>query len=393
MRREIYDPARQRVPVRVWARAPPADALEQLVRLAGEPWAVDFVAGMADLHVAEGVAVGSVFATERTVVPRALGGDLGCGMAALRLSFAAGGRDAELLDRATLARLVDALDRAIPTGDAIHRGVGALVPDALLAAPLSTHALCRARDALCRRHLGTLGGGNHFLELDRDADGQVWLLVHSGSRGLGGAIAAHHLRVADAAREGGAGALAGLDAEAGAGAAYLGDLAFALAFARENRRALAQRATSVLAEVLQAELTIESIVELHHNFVARETWGGRPLWVHRKGAVHAPAGEAALIPGSMGTASYLVEGLGNPAAFGSCSHGAGRVLRRGEARAQVSPRALARAMKHVAYPEARARALVEEAPAAYREIGAVLEDQADLVVRRRRLEPLGVLKG
>lgn len=383
--REIYDRARQRVPVRVWARAPPPEAIRQLVRIANEPWAVDFVAGMADVHVAEGVAVGTVFATERTVVPRALGGDLGCGMAAMRLSV-----EAARLDRATLVRLVDALDRAIPSGDATHRGAGAAVPDALLSAPMSTRALAHTRDALARRHLGTLGGGNHFLELDRDADGDVWLLVHSGSRGLGAAIAAHHLRVAEAS---GGGGLARLDVESARGAAYLGDLAFALAFARENREALAQRAIGLLAEELRQEVGVERIVDLHHNFVAREVWGGRQRLVHRKGAVHAQRGGLALIPGSMGTASYVVEGLGNEASFGSCSHGAGRVLRRSEARAKISPPALARVMRHVVFPEARARALVEEAPAAYRDLGEVLEDQADLVVRRVRLEPIAVLKG
>lgn len=383
--REIYDPARQRVPVRIWARAPPTEAVRQLVRIANEPWTVDFVAAMADVHVAEGVAVGTVFATERTVVPRALGGDLGCGMAALRLSV-----EAARLDRATLVRLVDALDRAIPSGDATHRGAGAAVPDALLSAPLSTHALAHTRDALARRHLGTLGGGNHFLELDRDADGDVWLLVHSGSRGLGAAIAAHHLRVAEAS---GGGGLAGLDVEGAQGAAYLCDLAFALDFARQNRDALAQRAIGILADELRQEVGVERIVDLHHNFVAREVWGGRGLLVHRKGAVRAQRGALALIPGSMGTASYVVEGLGHEASFGSCSHGAGRVLRRSEARAKVSPSALARAMRHVVFPTARARTLVEEAPAAYRDIGEVLEDQADLVVRRARLEPIAVLKG
>ena len=137
----------------------------------------------------------------------------------------------------------------------------------------------------------------------------------------------------------------------------------------------------------------EDEIELHHNFVARETWRGRELLVHRKGAVATPKGSMALIPGSMGTASYIVEGLGEEAAFGSCSHGAGRVMSRKEARARVRPDALAHAMRGVVYPERIARQLVEEAPAAYRDVAEVLRAQEDLVRRRVRLEPIAVVKG
>jgi tRNA-splicing ligase RtcB len=393
--REVWDRARQRVPVRLWARAPPEDAIRQLVQVASAPWAEEVVAGMADLHVATGVAVGTVFATARTVVPAALGADLGCGMRAARLAIGGDLGDGDVcarLDRARLEALVDALDRGIPTGDATHRGRGVPVADALLEAPLSTRSLEHAREALARRHLGTLGGGNHFLELDRDAEGGIWLLIHSGSRGLGATIAVHHKRAAEA-RGAHDRVPSGLDVERAEGAAYVGDLAYALAFAQANRSALQARALAIVSELLGEEVRATEEVELHHNFVARERWGGRELWVHRKGAVRADAGAPALIPGSMGTASYLVEGLGNPASLGSCSHGAGRVMTRTEARARVTEASLARATRHVVLPERRGRALVEEAPAAYRDVREVLEDQRDLVVRRRRLEPIAVLKG
>jgi tRNA-splicing ligase RtcB len=384
MFRVIFEPERgQRVPVRLWARAVAEGTVRQLQRLASMPYVVEHVAAMADAHVAEGVAVGSVFATERTVVPRALGGDLGCGMSALRMDV-----EAATLDRRTLTAIVDTLDRAIPTGDAVHRGRGAVVPDALLERPLSTRSLERTRDALARRHLGTLGGGNHFLELDRDPEGHLWLLVHSGSRGLGAAVAGHHDRTA---RAGHADPLAGLEVDTDAGAAYLADMGWALEFARENRSALAQRALDVLREFLP--VTLVETIDIHHNFVERERWLGRELFVHRKGAVAVPAGRRALIPGSMGTASYVVEGLGCEDAFGSCSHGAGRVLSRKEARATIRPKALAQSMRRVVYPARREADLVEEAPAAYRDIGEVLEDQEDLVKRRVRLEPIAVLKG
>jgi len=387
MFRVIEGVARGRVPIRVWARAIDNETVRQLQRLASQPYVVEHVAAMADAHVSENIAVGSVFATEHTVVPAALGGDLGCGMSVVRLSH-----DARELDRRALERLLRALADAIPVGDATHRGRGSgvAVPEGLLDARLSTGSLEHTRASLVGRHLGTLGGGNHFLELDRDADGGLWLLVHSGSRGLGAAIAAHHMRAAGGARPD---ALAGLDTTKEQGAAYLSDLTWALSFARANREALARRAVEVLGEALGAAADASSTLDIHHNFVARETWFGRELLVHRKGAIAVPQGTRALVPGSMGTASYVVAGLGSQDAFGSCSHGAGRVMSRKGARAAIRPAAFARSMRGVVYPSWLSDRLVEEAPAAYRDIGEVLADQADLVERVVRLEPVAVLKG
>ena len=374
----------ERVPIWVWARRIDAATERQLRRLASMPWVVGHVAAMADAHVSEGIAVGSVFATEHTVVPAALGGDLGCGMAAVPL-----GIDAASLDRPALERLLVRLASAIPVGDASHRGRGVPVDDALLAAPLSTHTLEHTRERLAGRHLGTLGGGNHFLELDRDTSGRLWVMVHSGSRGLGAAIAHHHQRVAGV----GPAELVGLDVRTAAGAAYVEDVAWALTFARKNRDVMLARAVEVLAEEAGATPLWDERVDVHHNFVAPEVHGGQPLWVHRKGATSAREGELGLIPGSMGTASYVVRGKGASASLASCSHGAGRVYSRGEARRQLDTRGLARAMRQVVYDEARAAALVEEAPAAYRDIREVLEDQEGLVEPVWRLEPRLVLKG
>jgi tRNA-splicing ligase RtcB (3'-phosphate/5'-hydroxy nucleic acid ligase) len=382
----LFDPGRgHRVPVHVWAREPSTETLAQLERIASRPYVVLRVAAMADAHVAEGVAVGTVFATERTLVPRALGGDLGCGVSAVRLSV-----PASELDRTTLDRVLSAFGRAIPAGDAVHRGRGPAVPDALFEPELSTRALERTRDALASKHLGTLGGGNHFLEIDRDAEDNAWLLVHSGSRGLGAAVAAHHVRAAEAID---VDPLAGLDADSPAGRAYAADQAWSLSFARANREVLTKRALLVLSDVLAREVTALEEIDIHHNFVAQERWEERDLFVHRKGAVAIPTGARAVIPGSMATASYVVSGLGSEAAFGSCSHGAGRVMTRREARVRVRPVALAQAMRRIAWPSHLAQKLVEEAPSVYRDIGEVLDDQRDLVVRERRLEPIAVLKG
>jgi tRNA-splicing ligase RtcB (3'-phosphate/5'-hydroxy nucleic acid ligase) len=382
----------QRVPVVAWSSALSAATLRQLRRLASEPYVVDRVAAMPDAHVAEGVAVGTVFATEDEVVPAALGGDLGCGVAALRFE-----EGASSLSRRDRERLLGALASAVPVGDACQPGRGRPLPDSLASAPLSTKALERQRDTLAPRHVGTLGGGNHFLELDRDAGGSLWLLVHTGSRGMGAAVRAHHGRAAEAAggaaRGGEAGGLSALSVREGAGAAYLADLGWALAFARENRRLLMHTASAVVAELFGLEPDAASFLDVHHNYVEAELHDSRTLLVHRKGAVSAREGASVLVPGSMGTASYVARGLGNRLAFASCPHGAGRALSRTEARRALKPADLRRAMGRVAYDERRAGSLIEEAPQAYRPIGEVLDDGSELIEPVLRLEPLAVLKG
>ncbi|MBI5545631.1 MAG: RtcB family protein [Deltaproteobacteria bacterium] len=373
------------VPIRSWAPDLPAGALRLLQLVASRPWATERVVAMPDAHVAEGVAVGTVFATRDVLVPAALGGDLGCGIAAVRLDYPAAS-----LSRTQLEDLLAALTKRFPSGDEGHRGGGAAVPDALRQAPLSTGVLEHARERLARRHLGTLGGGNHFIELDRDAGGDLWVLVHSGSRGLGGAIGAHHCRAAESL---GTKPLAGLPLDSEPGQAFLSDLQWALAFAKGNRDRLLEQTVEAIQDLVGDTLASAGRLDVVHNFVAAEEHDGKRLWVHRKGAIAAPVGVHAVIPGSMGTASYLVEGLGEPTSFGSASHGAGRTMTRREARETIRRGELERAMRRVVFDPRRADALVEEAPAVYRDIRAVLESEADLIRPILRLEPIAVFKG
>ncbi|GEN07825.1 tRNA-splicing ligase RtcB [Myxococcus fulvus] len=373
------------VPILAWTRRLPPGAEAQLRLIASQPYVVEHVAAMPDLHVARRIAVGSVFATGHHIVPGALGGDLGCGVRAYRFAY-----PAALLGRDLLESLLARLSRVIPVGDATHRGKGLALPVELVSPPLSTQRLCREWERLAPRHLGTLGGGNHFVELDRDAGGDLWLLLHSGSRGVGATIADHHLRVATALGEG---TLPGLSLHTPEGAACLADTQLACRFARVNRDVLAARALEVLSDVLGLTPDADATVDVHHNHVAPEEHFGRTLWVHRKGAVGLEAGQRGLIPGSMGTASYVVKGLGEPRSFRSCSHGAGRVLSRTEARARIRPAALEHALRRVVHDAGKADSLVEEAPAAYRDIAEVLQDEVDLVTPVRRLTPIAVLKG
>lgn len=373
----------QRVPVRLWADDADDATIKQLARVAAQPYAVTAACGMADAHVSMGIAVGTVFATRREIVPGALGGDLGCGMSASRLSGPSCSPT-----RGDLERILAGWSARIPVGDAVfRRGVGTVAPP--VGVDLSTRALDHQLPSLLARHLGTLGGGNHFVELDRDHAGELWLLVHTGSRGLGAAVAKHHGAAARVTTD----ALASLRVDDAVGAAALADLLAAARFAAANRAEIASAATAVVREVLDVDVTVDDAVDVPHNHVAEETHGGEPLLVHRKGAVAVPAGVRVLVPGSMGTASYVVEGLGNPVSFGSCSHGAGRVLSRSHARAGITRAAFERSMSRVVYPRGDPRRLVEEAPAAYRDIRRVIAAQRDLIEPLVRLEPLLVLKG
>lgn len=378
-------PGRSAVPVHVWSRRAPRAALAQLEHIAAQPYVIGHVAGMPDLHVAHGVAVGTVFATDGVLVPSALGGDLGCGVAAVQLDVAS-----RAVGRHDLERILAGWAARIPVGDAVHRGRGTSVPEALAAQSLSTRSLEHLRERLAVRHLGTLGGGNHFVELDRDMTGAVWLLVHSGSRGLGSALGAHHLKAAAAS---GLGDIPGVAVDSGPGQAFLADLRWALQFAAANRERLLAAASAVVQEVVGAVPVASTGIDVHHNFAREEQHFGRSMWVHRKGAIAAALGDRVVIPGSMGTASYIGEGLGEATSFGSASHGAGRVMTRREARERIAVDRFARAMRRVVHDERRARALLEEAPDAYREIAEVLEDERDLVRPVQRLEPMVVLKG
>jgi tRNA-splicing ligase RtcB (3'-phosphate/5'-hydroxy nucleic acid ligase) len=262
------------------------------------------------------------------------------------------------------------------------------LPDSLRETSLSTGTLTHQRDWLGRRHIGTLGGGNHFIELQRDTLNRLWVTVHSGSRGIGAAIASHHARAATLDT------LPFIEAASQEAAAFLSDLNWALDFASENRKRMMEQVVSALTDSIGKTVS-HDFFDVAHNVITQEIHGGRTLFVHRKGAMPAAAGMRGIIPGSMGTASYIVEGLGNLASYASCSHGAGRLLSRSEARKRISLKDLRRQMQHVVYSDEHSvvAALVEEAPAAYKDIKAVLKQQSDLVKPVLRLEPLAVIKG
>ena len=339
------------------------------------------VAVMPDVHLARGFCVGTVLATRRLIYPSAVGSDIGCGMLALPMHA-----------------------RAKQVTPRIARGLLALLPR-LVPARLHSQAHIELRDNHPRlsdpaldhmlrttslKQLGTLGSGNHFLELQRDeADDRLWLMLHSGSRGLGQAINTHHVSHADGRSYG----RVFLDADTADGSRYLHDVGLARAYARLNRVVMAQATAFALNELAGIEADWVGVIHTDHNHVRRETIEGHACWVHRKGAAPAFDGQLNTIPGSMGTASYHVRGKGHAFSLRSSSHGAGRRMDRATARRSIGIEKLKRAMDGVWFKEDAASKLCDEAPSAYKNIDKVVTLQRNQIKVVRRLLPVLNYKG
>ena len=368
-----------------WLAEPlPKEVRQALDRLARTDDVVR-IAVMPDAHLSSGVCIGTVMATRRWIYPEAVGGDIGCGMAAIRFDADA----ARLEDERPAARLLAGLYDGVPAIRHSRRTVSERLPEQLHDATLSDPALEKLKSRDGRVEFATLGRGNHFVELQSDDAGALWLMVHSGSRAMGQAIREVHLR---GARKTPTGLLA-LDSESEAGQAYLGDLRWACDYAQENRKAIVAAVTEVVSHVLGAEADRSSQIACNHNHVRREIHFGEALWVHRKGAVSAALGEPGIIPGSMGSPSFHTEGRGNAESLASSSHGAGRALSRGEAFKTIRTSDLLREMRGVWFDHRLAEKLRDEAPSAYKDIGKVMRAQADLTRIVRRLRPVLCYKG
>jgi tRNA-splicing ligase RtcB len=385
------------VPIRVWAPLEEIDSrvIHQLKNVASLPWVAHHVAVMPDVHAGRGATVGSVIAMRGAVAPAAVGVDIGCGMAAVRTDLEA----RHLPD--DLRRLRLAIERAVPVGKDAHReaaweragdelrAAGKAIMDGFRGLAARVHGL-GARVA-CQ--VGSLGGGNHFIEICLDTDQRVWLMLHSGSRHIGAALAEHHIEIAH--RLGHNQALEDRDlavflAGSSAFAAYRSDLFWAQEYARFNRRVLLHLLSGVMRR-FWPRVAFDEPISCHHNYVAEEVHGGEELLVTRKGAIRAGRGEFGIVPGSMGAKSFIVRGLGNPASFESASHGAGRRMSRTEARQRFSLDDLRDQTEGV---ECRKdRAVIDEAPKAYKNIDRVMAQQQDLVEIVAELKQVVCVKG
>ncbi len=388
---EIIEEPGLRAPMKTWL--PPAEiepgAMDQLRNAARHPDVGPHVAVMPDCHVGFGVTIGCVFPTAGAVVPTAVGVDIACGMCAI-----ATGREfrPRRMDGRYWDRWSERVRAAVPTGFGVHRQRQRWrgFETELEAAPL--RPVMREKAPV---QLGTLGGGNHFLEAQVDEAGELWLMVHSGSRHTGLRIADHYTAKARelSARRGHAvpPELWALPLDDPIAEAYLHDMAWATEFALESR----YRMLEVMLEALDVDPSEvggrAAFLNIHHNFARIEEHDGLSLVVHRKGATSAREGELGIIPGSMGTPSYIVRGRGNPESFASCSHGAGRRLGRNQARKTIDEAAFKAAL---AGTHTRpAKGYLDEAPQAYKDVTQVIARQGDLVDVVHTLRPIVTIKG
>ncbi|MBW1597515.1 RtcB family protein [Streptomyces sp. JJ38] len=388
-----------RVPIRMWTDPAGVEdvAMRQLRNTTTLPW-IKGLAVMPDVHFGKGATVGSVIAMRGAVCPAAVGVDIGCGMSAVRTSLTANDLPGDL------SRLRSKIEAAIPVGRGMHdeavdprrlHGVPAARWDDFWARFDGVAEPVHFRRDRAARQMGTLGSGNHFWELCVDTSGSVWVMLHSGSRNIGKELADHHIGVAQSLphnqglidRD-----LAVFVADTPQMAAYRHDLFWAQEYARHNREVMMALSLDVLRkEFRKAKPTFDPVISCHHNYVAEERYEGVDLLVTRKGAIRAGSGEYGIIPGSMGTGSYIVKGLGNAASFNSASHGAGRRMSRNQARKRFTTQDLERQTQGV---ECRKDSgVVDEIPGAYKPIEQVIDQQRDLVEVVAQLRQVVCVKG
>ena len=401
-----FQPAEGGVPIKSWTRGVPVDdkARDQLARAAQMPFVFKHVAAMPDVHVGIGATVGSVIPTKGAIIPAAVGVDIGCGMMAARTSLMA----SDLPDH--LEDVRSAIERAVPHGRDVKMGKrdpgswGSPPPAIVDAWATLAARFGRITDKYPKLaktnnmvHLGTLGTGNHFIELCLDEHGAVWVMLHSGSRGVGNAIGSFFIELAkqDMRRW-----FVNLPDEDLAyfpeGTEHFDDFVEAVGWAQDyaalNRRMMMTNVIAALRSAITKPFEAElEAVNCHHNYVTRENHFGENVLVTRKGAVRAAKGVMGIIPGSMGAKSFIVRGLGNPESFDSCSHGAGRVMSRTQAKKLVT---LDEHIADTAGVECRKdEGVIDETPRAYKPIEAVMAAQADLVEIVHTLKQVVCVKG
>ena len=378
-----------------WASILEDGTREQALRTASLPFIHPWVALMPDAHLGRGATVGSVIPTLGAIIPAAVGVDIGCGMIAVRSQVTAD----DVRARGGLAALRESIEAVIPLSAGQYN---ASVHDAgtqRRIADLEERAGIESAEMTSpnwRLQLGGLGSGNHFVEVSLDEEDRVWLFLHSGSRGVGNRLAVKYIKIAqDLARRWWIPLpdpdLAYLVEGTGEFSAYLRDLHWAQHFALLNREEMMDRAASCLGKWIGETVTPTETVNCHHNYTAREKHFGKEVWVSRKGAIDASQGTPGLIPGSMGTRSYVVSGKGSRVALNSSPHGAGRAYSRTAARKAFSRAQLDAAMEGIEWR--RTSAFLDEIPAAYKDIDVVMEDAKDLVEIRHTLRQIVNVKG
>lgn len=407
---DVLHGSTSKVPVKTWTRGVPFDknSQNQLLNLSQMPFIHKWIAAMPDVHLGKGATIGSVIPTLGAVIPAAVGVDLGCGMMAVKTTL----RADDLPDN--LAAMRSAIERAVPHGRTLtsHKNGGRRDKGAWGDTPTDVLEAWSPLDDAFKimvekfpflkstnniKHLGTLGSGNHFIEVCLDESNNVWIMLHSGSRGVGNRIGSYFIEQAKKDMERYFIQLPDKDlAYIPEGSTmfreYTLSVAWAQDFARINREVMMKRTIQAISEVLGIPFKADiEAVNCHHNYISKENHYNENVWVTRKGAVSAQKGEMGIIPGSMGAKSFIVRGLGNEESFCSCSHGAGRVMSRTQAKKEVS---LAEHIKAVAGVECRKdESVIDETPSAYKPIEKVMEAQNDLVEIVHTLKQVVCVKG
>ena len=383
----------EKTPIKLWLDDIEPDTLEQAGNLANLPFVYRHVAIMPDAHLGYGMPIGGVMATSGVIIPNAVGVDIGCGMGAVRTSLTA-------ISREKLKEVIREIRRTVPLGFKHQKKKQdkRLMPKTT-SMPVSMMPVVSNEYNNARTQLGTLGGGNHFIEIQQGNDGRIWLMVHSGSRNLGYKVARYYNRLAIELNSRQKSPvprkwqLAYLALDSDPGRDYLAEMQYCIDFAYANRLLMIERIKYALLRVA-APVFFDPVINIAHNYAALEHHFGRDVMVHRKGATRAGAGELGIIPGSQGSPSYIVRGLGNSESFESCSHGAGRRMGRRQAQRQLDlayeqKRLDKQGIIHSLYRKKD----LDEAPGAYKNVIKVVDNQLDLIEVVVELRPLAVIKG
>jgi len=389
----------QHVPVKIWTDEVDDRSREQLSNIASLPFIHHHVAAMPDVHLGIGATIGSVIATHKAIIPAAVGVDLGCGMVAARLSLTA-----NEIDEKALQKVFDQISRDVPVGRAQHRDERVLV-DASKPFEPGLKSLTDRHPELLKafgkfskwtNQMGTLGGGNHFIEVCLDETNQVWVMLHSGSRGIGNAIASYFIALARKDMERWMIQLPDRDlAYFSEGSEHFADYVeavyWAQDYAMQNRTSMLELVLAALQRHLPPFTVTTEAVNCHHNYVAQEHHYGENVWVTRKGAIRAREGDLGIVPGSMGARSFIVRGLGNPESFCSSAHGAGRKMSRTAAEKQFTVADMVAQTQGVICR--KDKDVIDEIPGAYKDIDQVMANQADLTEILHTLKQVVCVKG
>lgn len=389
MENVIFDKSKQKVPIKLWLQNIEDGALQQAKDLANLPYAFKHIAIMPDSHRGYGMPIGGVLAANRVIVPNAVGVDIGCGMCSLRTNL-------NYIDTDVLKNIMSIIRETVPVGfkHQSEKQDGKWMPEFDAGKELP---IVRQEYEKAVYQVGTLGGGNHFIEIQKGSDGYIWIMIHSGSRNIGYTIAKHYNNKAMELCEKYFSVvpkdLAFFPINSEEFHLYLNEMNYCVEFALMNRKLMMERVKNAFTEVLD-NVSFSGFINKPHNFASWENHFNKNVIIHRKGATRARAGELGMIPGSQGTSSYIVKGLGNPDSFESCSHGAGRTMSRTKARNELSVDKESNRLDKMGVLHAiRGKDDLDEAPSAYKDIKQVMGYQKDLVSIEIELVPLAVIKG